>query len=110
MRIFSKSSFEKVPEVFNWIEICRLCKPLHNKKSKLFKTFFGLLACMLGIIVLLKNDIFLSLVIIFKTLLKFFFQNLNIKVSIHLPFNSGCKSWPFPQHTTPHHQRTSFKL
>src|SRR5262245_13201637 len=70
----------------------------------------GLLTGVLGVIILLKNDITCSLAIIVNAGLKILLQNLGIKLPIHPPINPACKTRSFPQHASPDHQVSSTKL
>ena len=59
---------------------------------------------------LLEDDVSYGFVIKFQAGLKIIIQNADIEVCIHLPINLACKAHSIPQHTAPHHQRTSSKL
>jgi hypothetical protein len=73
--------------VFNGIKVWRLCWPQENIEIIVLKPSLGLLAGMLGIIVLLEDDITCRFPIIAKAGLKVLLQNLNVKVSIYPPIN-----------------------
>src|SRR6267154_1353079 len=52
--LLEKLSFEIVPEVFNGIEVWRLCWPYQNFNIIVFKPLFGLPRGVLGVVVLFK--------------------------------------------------------
>src|SRR5450432_2931660 len=70
----------------------------------------GLLAGVLGVIVLLENDIIGGFVVEVDAGLKIVLQDLDVEVSIHPPINFDCISSPLPHHTAPHHHRSTTKL
>src|SRR3979490_2053458 len=74
------------------------------------KPLGGLLACVLGVIILLENDVNRIFTIILQASWKIFIQNLSVQLPIHPPINFDSISRSFPQHTTPHYHRTSTKL
>jgi hypothetical protein len=73
----------------------------------LLEPFPGFFGGVLGVIVLLEDDIFHLLAMISQALLELIFQDLHIKVCIHCAFNSGGKANPFPQHAAPYHEGTT---
>src|SRR6266550_1546614 len=101
--IAPKPSFEVMPKVLNRIEVWRLCWPQQRLNSMVIKPLLGLFAGVLGVIVLLKDDIFRFLVIIFKAGLKFILQNVNIQLPIHPPINFASHTRSLPHHTPPYH-------
>src|SRR5229473_3700394 len=75
-----------------------------------FKPFGGFLAGVLGVIILLENDVVLGFAIVFNSALNFFIQDLDIKIPIHPSINLASMSNTLPCHTAPHHYRSSTKL
>ena len=108
--IICKPSLEVMPKMFNGIEVRRLCRPLHDSHLMLFKPVLGFLAGVLGVIVLLKNDvlrIFTKPVNAFEQII---LQNVHIELTIHPPINPAHFSNPIPWHTPPEHDMTTSKL
>src|SRR5882724_11681200 len=68
------------------------------------------LASVLGVIVLLKDNILRSFSPMLQAILQVLLHNAHIKVCIHPSINPACKSNTFPAHTAPHHQVSSSKL
>ena len=105
--ILSQLLFEVIPQMFYAVKVRRLCRPFENSNIIVFK---GLFAGMFGVIVLLKHNIISCFTLILQCLLKFIFHNADIKISIHLSFNSGGISNTISSHTPPHHQISTSKL
>src|SRR5215471_19563547 len=99
-----------IPQVFNGIEVWRLCWPQEDTEIMVSKPSLGLFAGVLGVIVLLEDDITCRFPIIVKAGLKVLLQNLKIKVPIHLPINLAGIARSIPQHAAPDHHRSSPKL
>src|SRR5215471_17420893 len=95
-----------IPQVFNGIEVWRLCWPQEDIKIMVFKPSLGLLAGVLGVIVLLEDDITCRFPIIAKAGLKVLLQNLDVKVPIHPPINLAGIARSIPQHAAPDHHRS----
>jgi len=74
-----------------------------------FEPSGGLFACVLGVIILLKDNVILGFVVKLDTFLELFIQKLDGKVSIHPPINPASISHPFPHHTALYHHRSSTK-
>ena len=102
--------FQMMPNVFNGVNVWRLCKPVHNLIFMVLKPLFGLFSSVLGVIILLKDNVILGFVVKLDAFLKFFFQDLHIKVPIHLPINLACIPNLLPCHASPHHQGSTSKL
>src|SRR3954449_12628510 len=68
--ILCKPSLQMRPQVFNWIEVWRLCWPLKTLHFMVLEPLLGLFACVFGVIVLLEDDVAGILAIIFKGTLK----------------------------------------
>src|SRR3954464_6706739 len=98
------------PEVFNRVKVWRLGWPKHDNVFMVFKPLGGLLGLVFGVIILLKNNISHLLTPILKTLLEFILQNLSVELCIYSSVNLASISCPFPCHTPPHYQGSSFKL
>ena len=96
--------------MFNGINVRRLCKPLYNINSIVFEPVLGLLAGVLGVVVLLENNVGVGFSIIVKGFLKLILHDGYREVSIHLTLNHGCISNPILPHTAPHHHITTSKL
>ena len=92
------------------VKVWRLSRPYHNLKFMVNKPLLGSPTGVLGVIVLLKDNVIWSFAIILQGLLEFILQNLQIQVSIHPTINLASHSNPFQSHTTPHHQASSTKL
>src|ERR1700738_4129466 len=75
-----------------------------------FKPSLGLFAAMLGVIVLLEDDIIYRMTIMVEAGLKVLLQNLDVKVPIHLSINPASIPNSIPQHASSHHQRSPSKL
>ncbi len=105
-----KPSSELRPEIFNGIEVWRLCWPLHDRYLMALEPCLGLFAGVFGVIILLEYDLFKGFTPMLQTLLKFILQNLNIKVCIHLSLNLTAVSNPIPSHTALYHQASFPKL
>ena len=73
--------------MFNGIEVWRLWGPLHDFDFVLFEAPFGLLTGVLGVIVLLENDIVDIVVPVEEGILQLILHNLHVKVGIHLALN-----------------------
>jgi len=65
---------------------------------------------MLGVIILLEDNILAPFLKILDGLLELIIQNANIKVSIHPSINPSGIANSFLAHTAPHHQGSLFKL
>src|SRR5215471_15044982 len=98
------------PQVFNGVEVWRLCWSQEDIEIMVSKPSLGLLAGVLGVIVLLKDDITCRFPIIIKAGLKVLFQNLEIKIPIHPPINLAGIARSIPQHAAPDHCRSPPKL
>ena len=96
--------------MFYGIEVWGLSRPFHDLIAMILEPISGLLAGVLGVIVLLKDDVFWSLAIILQGILELLLQNLDIEVSIHPTINLTSQSNTIPCHTPQHHQRSSIKL
>ena len=105
-----RSSFELTPEMFNGIEVRRLCWPNHSSKILLSQLLFNLFASILGVIVLLKDDVSRIYTIMLQSIEQLILQNLKVMVSIHPTINLGSIANSLSSHTLPHHKGTSFKL
>src|ERR1700742_1446447 len=99
-----------ISTVLNGIKVRRLSWPLHDIDSVVLEPGFGLFAGVLGIIILLKDDILAPFLEILDGSLKFILQNANIKVSIHPALNPSGIANSFPTHTAPHHQGSPLNL
>jgi hypothetical protein len=75
--------------MLNGIEVWRLSWPIHNMNSMVFIPGFGLFAGVLGVIILLEDNILMPFLGILDGLLELIIQNANIKVSIHPFINSS---------------------
>ena len=64
--ILCKPPLEMTPKILNGIEVWRLCWPLHDIKIMVFEPAAGLLASVLGVVILLKNDILMIEAIILQ--------------------------------------------
>ncbi len=64
----------------------------------------------LGVIILLKNNICLRFAIILQAGFKVFIQNLYIKLLIHSPINSASIAHSIPQYALLHHYTTTTKF
>ena len=64
----------------------------------------------LGVIILLKDNVIWSFLIILQGLLKFILQDLYVEVSVHLTIHLASHPNTIPSHTAPHHQGSSPKL
>jgi hypothetical protein len=95
------------PQVFNGIEVWRLCWPQEDIEIMVLKPSLGLLAGVLGVIVLLEDDITCRYPIMAEAGLKVLLQNLGVKVPIHLPINPASIPRSIPQHAAPDHHRSS---
>ena len=105
--ILSQSPFQIPPEMLYRINVWRLCWPLHHSIAMVIEPSLGKFAGMLGVIVLLENDIIWSFIIKLQRLLQFILQDGAVKLCIHLSFNPSGISNAFPKHTTPHHHITT---
>ena len=63
----------------------------------------GLVAGVLGVVILLKDDVVLGFVVVIDAFLKFILQDLDIKPPIHPPINLACIPNPFPGHSMQPH-------
>src|SRR6266487_1973160 len=97
-----------IPQVFNGVEVWRLCWPQEDIEIMVLKPSLGLLAGVFG--VMLEDDITCRLPIIAEAGLKIFLQNLDVKVPIHSPINLAGIPNSIPQHAAPDHHRSSPKL
>ena len=102
--------FQMMPRVFNGVTVWMLYRPVYNLISMGFKPLFRLFASVLGVIILLKDNVIFGFVVQLDACLKFIIQDLHIKVPIYLPINLACISNPLPCHTSPHHQGSTSKL
>ena len=81
---FSTNGFSLSPLMLNWIKVWRLGWPLHNLKTMVFEPGFGLLAGVLGIVVLLEDNVIGGLAPILKAILQCILQDADIEVGVHL--------------------------
>src|SRR5947207_2345112 len=72
-----------------------------------FKPSSGFIALAFGVIVLLEDDAGKVLVIESKAFLKFILHDLGVELPIHLSINLASILNSLPQHTAPHHQRST---
>ena len=92
------------PEVLNGIEVRRLCRPYHLMYGIVLEPFLGLLALVLGVVVLLEDDIALLHIPSVKAPKQIILQNLLVKLPIHVSINPD--NTPNPRtmlHASPHH-------
>src|SRR4051812_34880123 len=99
-----------VSQVFNGIEVWRLCWPWENCDMMVFKPSLSQCRAVLGVTILLENDVVGSFAVKIEAGLKVVIQNPGVELCIHPPINPDCISSPFPHHTAPHHHRSSTKL
>ena len=52
-----KLPFEMLPEMFYWVEVRRLGRPIHNLNSMILESILDQFGGVFGIIVLLKNSL-----------------------------------------------------
>ena len=97
-------AFEDTPEVLDRVEVRRLGWSLHNLKTMVFEPGFGLLAGVLGIVVLLEDNVIGGLAPILKAILQCILQDADIEVGVHLALNLHHVSRPLPPKTAPEHQ------
>jgi hypothetical protein len=74
------------------------------------KPSLSLLAGVLGVIVLLEDDITCIFAKVVEAFLKVLLQDLDVEVPIHPPINPSCIPNSIPQHAAPDHHRSSSKL
>ena len=105
--IFIKPLFDVPPEVFNRADIWGLCRPLHDSESMVLEPVLSLFTGMLGVIILLEDNISGGFVVIVERFLKLLIQDGTVELCIHLPFSPSCIPNAFPEHTAPHHHITT---
>jgi hypothetical protein len=108
--ILPQLPLQMIPQVFNGIEVWRLCWPREDPETIVLKPTLGLLAGVLGVIVLLEDDITCGFAKVSDAFLKVLLQDLEVEVPIHPPINFACILNTIPQHAAPHHQRSTTKL
>ena len=108
--ILCQPPFQMPLKMFYGINVCRLRWPLYNSVTMVIEPSLGQFAGVLGVIVLLKNNIIWSFIIKLQRLLQFILQDGAVKLCIHLSFNPSGIFSTFPEHTTPHHHITTPKL
>ncbi|KZT01663.1 uncharacterized protein LAESUDRAFT_795612, partial [Laetiporus sulphureus 93-53] len=108
--ILCKLLFEVIPQILYGIEIWGLRGPYHSVEIMVFEPILGLLAGVLGVIVLLKHHILHSFTSILQAILQLILQNADIKVCIHPAINLAGIPHTIPAHTAPHHQGSTSKL
>ena len=101
--ILSQPFFKMIPQVLNGIKIWRLSLPWKNLESMVFKPSGGLLALILWVIILLKDDDGGVFAIKSKAFLKLIFQDFGIKLPILPSINLPCIPNTIPQHTVRMH-------
>src|SRR5215212_4717342 len=99
-----------IPQLFNGIDVWRLCWPQKDIETMVFKPGLGLLAGVLEVIILLEDNITYRYPIIAKAGLKILLQNLGVKIPIHYPINHASIPKSIPQHAASDHHRSSPKL
>src|SRR5262245_62060033 len=99
-----------IPEVFDGVNVWRLCWPWKEIDSIGFEPVLGPFASVLWVVIFLEDDILLGFSIIFDAGAHVVFQNLDVKLPVHLLLSVACISNTFPHHTAPHYHRTSFQL
>src|ERR1700761_7191847 len=84
--------------------------PHHSPKFLLPQPFLDLFGGVLGVIILLKDDVRRIKTIMLQGIEQFILQNLKVKVTVHPAINLGSIPNSLPSHTPPNHDRTSSKL
>ena len=87
-----KTSLETTPEMFNRIQVWRLCRPNHCPEFLLIQPALDQPAGMLRVIILLKDDVRRIETKILQGLLELILQNLEIEVPIHPTINLASKA------------------
>src|SRR6266487_4292313 len=108
--ILSQLPLEVIPQVFNGVEVWGMCWPQEDLEIMVFKPSLGLLAGVLGVIILLEDDITCRFPIVADDGLNIFLQNLDVEIPIHPPINFSGMPNSIPKHAAPHHQRSTTKL
>jgi hypothetical protein len=88
----SKLGLDMNPEMFNRIDVRGLCRPAHDSVSMILEPLFGKFGGVLGVIVLLENNVLGSLVVIMQGLLELILQNGCVELGIHLALNPCSKA------------------
>ena len=68
-----------------------------------FKPLPGQLAGVLGVIILLKDNVIHLFSMELQAILELILHDLSVQLCIHLALNPACISYALPEHASPHH-------
>ena len=95
------------PQIFNWVNVRELRRPVGDFNSIIFKPLISSFGCMFGVIVLLKDPFTFWHVQVFKAFLQCILQNLTVLLCIHLALNLYKGPNSIPAYASPYHEIVS---
>src|SRR5699024_5477583 len=103
-------SLQVVPQVFDWIEVRSLCRPLQDLNPVILEPPTCLGEGMFGIVVLLEDDLPPLKAVVVKSHKRLVVQDAAVKVGIHPSVYPTRVADPSGSHASPHHQGAATKL